>query len=365
MRVTKEKQQVIKKYCTNGKIIRPNVNFLREYFSELRCNEQKRNSIYKLQNFYQKIFQIHDIISESLEKNYVFPLDYLKKRIYINYCKLHSLYNEVIENTMIDIYELIEKCEYAETNGCIKEIKNLLYIVNNMIEELNTRINNHLKERRIAILYIFYHLSFLILHSIFSVQNISYLVRDYLEIYASFINRYHSIFSDVMQTSDFITLTSDEQMFMCSNENALNAIMSYLFLRMVKILLQEVDIHFSEFNNRIKEMKRQGSICLEAILILDELQFLENSFIFMKILNEMILKISENKYRLENYMQVNSIREEINFYLYRIIDRLRKRSKLQELTERKFYRILLEHKIILSLYQKFFFIMKNYTLIRK
>lgn len=354
------KKSTLENMPKNGHELSKNHLDLEKSFSDLLVRTQMKSLLYKLEHFYEKVYDINEENDSLNETILDCSVPNLINRVEEIYRKINHSVRSIVESRRKKFAKSFFQKHQLEISRAIQNSKVLLEEIIDQKNKIKILIKQQLKEPKTIIYYIIHHLSFLFLHRLIASLYIESESLNCTEVFKLFLETCESMFPDMATFPDINQLNKTEQNLILNDEDSITYILRYLFLNIVTFPLKEVEEPYLEFLKTLKKIEESDKMYLDRIDFFECLEKLEKIVHLLKDLYLMLSGINRDKHILQTFIKIFNIRKQINKEANVVLNYLRKEEnksvKINDILHNQF---AYTYNHILSLYEDFFTLVKK------
>lgn len=308
-----EKKKLFEHFPNSAEELTNDIYEIRSMLTKLTTRIDQKNKLYGLRGYYLITFLIQNIFDHQNEDKLYYPIIYLIDEFSQIRNKYSLLDYNVSIRSVIEITKILnEDNENDDISGNGERIQKLLIFIKEEQEKIKGELMENLKEQRMISLYILYHLSYLILRRCYTVKDKSKEFFSSFTIYKSFIHLWNSLFHDIMKSSEYNNLNETEQNIICQDYTSIHSILKYIFLNIIKIILNDLSTNHAKYVNILKEYKQKKENSIDRKFFIKKIEFYQRNMNKFQHLLEALKEINTHRSLLQQYIRYLSISNILN-----------------------------------------------------
>lgn len=357
-----KKKSVFARWGENGEHLPHDLFTLRNIFLNLQIKYRGPN-LYKLRVFFKIVLQIiepsnngNDGTMISLYPNLIDEVNQIMQELDVDF-------KVILKSNSVDIGELIFLVSKYEEHGPLKKTCDLLKSVKEKKTEVKQIINNSFDKSEVGLLYIFYHLSFLMLHRFVNIHQKKDDIKDCANVYKIFIETFHKLLSKKKPLSSINDLNWEITRMIYCDQNLLHYIITYLCLNCVEIILVNVKDTFKKYSNELINYRNQGIVTIKIIKFGKVMKLYNTIVSSIKALNNILEAIDKRRFIVTKYLKLCSMEKTINSKITKLFSKFIIEEFSATATDAEHSLIVKTYQEIYSMYSEYFHIIDNELII--
>lgn len=320
----RKKEDTFKKSRQNIENLTGTISVLKDLCKQLNVPDQKESKLYRLLYFYRTILRMNNESDRTNTADYVSDITETTSIISKILEEMEEFYREYVSTKYINIVKSINLQKEYEKTGFIKQIKDFIEKITQKKKELKNRIKVHFRRRQTQVSYILYHLSFLSVQRLFNAKGEEKDLRNCMKTYECFINKLFSKFPSVMTSVDYNELEENQKNNLCTNEEVLSHIISYLTLNIIQIVLVKIDYKTTTYFNVLNCYKETATLTIISNRIQKVTELFLSCIVLLEHLQCILTTIDKFKNAIEWMNGIFRLEEEINWRVFNQLSSLEK-----------------------------------------